>query len=150
MPPTANCSVDHAEVMQGEPVTATVSTTNFNPKHPLTYAWSGNGGTVTGKDTSAAIDTKGVAGGNYTVTAHVTDPKMKKNGDATCTRELHGQRAAEESADHELLGESDSAANRWHGHDHLYLHQSGRRTGERSPAGQRAAVRFPAVAIPQL
>ena len=38
-----------------------------------------------GKDTSATIDTKGVAGGNYTVTAHVTDPKMKKNGDATCT-----------------------------------------------------------------
>ena len=85
VPPTANCSVDHAEVMQGEPVTATVSTTNFNPKHPLTYAWSGNGGTVTGKDTSAAIDTKGVAGGNYTVTAHVSDPKMKKNGDATCS-----------------------------------------------------------------
>ena len=28
---------------------------------------------------------KGVAGGNYTVTAKVTDPKMKKNGDATCT-----------------------------------------------------------------
>jgi outer membrane protein OmpA-like peptidoglycan-associated protein len=85
VPPTANCSVDHAEVMQGEPVTATVSTTNFNPKHSLTYAWSGNGGTVTGKDTSAAIDTKGVAGGNYTVTAHVTDPKMKKNGDVTCS-----------------------------------------------------------------
>jgi hypothetical protein len=85
IPPAANCTVDHAEVMQGEPVTATVSTTNFNPKHPLTYAWTGNGGTVTGKDTSAAIDTKGVAGGNYTVTSHVSDPKMKKNGDATCT-----------------------------------------------------------------
>jgi hypothetical protein len=85
VPPTANCSVDHAEVMQGEPVTATVSTTNFNPKHSLTYAWSGNGGTVTGKDTSAAIDTKGVAGGNYTVTAHVTDPKVKKNGEVSCS-----------------------------------------------------------------
>ncbi len=85
VPPAATCSVDHAEVMQGEPVIATVATSNFNPKHPLTYAWSGNGGTVTGKDTSASIDTKGVAGGNYTVTAHVSDPKMKKNGDATCT-----------------------------------------------------------------
>jgi outer membrane protein OmpA-like peptidoglycan-associated protein len=85
VPPAANCTVDHAEVMQGEPVTATVSTTNFNPKHPLTYAWSGNGGTVAGKDTSASIDTKGVAGGNYTVTAKVTDPKNKKNGEATCT-----------------------------------------------------------------
>jgi hypothetical protein len=85
VPPSATCSVDHAEVMQGEPVTATVATSNFNPKHTLTFAWSGNGGTVSGKDTTATIDTKGVAGGNYTVTAHVTDPKMKKNGEATCT-----------------------------------------------------------------
>jgi len=85
VPPAATCSVDHAEVMQGEPVTATVATTNFNPKHPLTYAWTSSGGTVSGKDTTATIDTKGVAGGSYTVTSHVTDPKMKKNGDATCT-----------------------------------------------------------------
>jgi outer membrane protein OmpA-like peptidoglycan-associated protein len=85
VPPSATCSVDHAEVMQGEPVTATVQTSNFNPKHPLTYNWSANGGNVSGKDTTATIDTKGVAGGNYTVTARVTDPKMKKNGEATCT-----------------------------------------------------------------
>ena len=83
--PTATCSVDHAEVMQGEPVSATVATNNFNPKHPLTYAWSGNGGTVAGNNTTANIDTKGVAGGNYTVTAKVTDPKVKKNGEATCS-----------------------------------------------------------------
>jgi len=83
--PAASCSVDHSEVMQGEPVTASVNATNFNPKHTLTYAWSGNGGTVNGKDNAASIDTKGVAGGNYTVTAHVTDPKAKKNGDATCS-----------------------------------------------------------------
>jgi outer membrane protein OmpA-like peptidoglycan-associated protein len=85
VPPSATCSVDHAEVMQGEPVTATVQTSNFNPKHPLTYSWTANGGNVSGKDTTATIDTKGVAGGNYTVTAHVTDPKNKKNGEATCS-----------------------------------------------------------------
>jgi outer membrane protein OmpA-like peptidoglycan-associated protein len=85
VPPSATCSVDHAEVMQGEPVTATVQTSNFNPKHPLTYSWTANGGNVSGKDTTATIDTKGVAGGNYTVTARVTDPKNKKNGEATCT-----------------------------------------------------------------
>ena len=85
VPPSATCSVDHAEVMQGEPVAATVQTSNFNPKHPLTYSWTANGGNVSGKDTTATIDTKGVAGGNYTVTAHVTDPKNKKNGEATCT-----------------------------------------------------------------
>ena len=85
VPPAATCTVDHAEVMQGEPITATAAASNFNSKHTLSYAWSGNGGTVTGKDNTASIDTKGVAGGNYTVTAHVTDPKVKKNGDATCT-----------------------------------------------------------------
>jgi outer membrane protein OmpA-like peptidoglycan-associated protein len=83
--PTASCSVDHAEVMQGEPVTATATASNFNPKHTLSYAWSGNGGPVTGKDGTASIDTKGVAGGNYTVTSHITDPKVKKNGEASCT-----------------------------------------------------------------
>jgi len=83
--PTASCSVDHAEVMQGEPVTATATANNFNPKHTLSYAWSGNGGPVTGKDGTATIDTKGVAGGNYTVTSHITDPKVKKNGEASCT-----------------------------------------------------------------
>jgi hypothetical protein len=85
VPPSATCSVDHAEVMQGEPVTATVATNNFDPKHTLQYSWTGNGGTVTGKDTTATIDTKGVAGGTYNVTAKVTDPKRKKNGETTCT-----------------------------------------------------------------
>ncbi len=83
--PTAACSVQPSEVMVGEPVTATVSASNFDPKHSLTYSWSGTGGKVTGKDTTASIDTNGVAGGSYAVTAHVTDLKKKKNGEASCT-----------------------------------------------------------------
>jgi hypothetical protein len=82
--PGANCSVQPSEVMVGEPITATAATTNFNPKHPLTYTWSGSGGKITGKDNTASIDTNGVAGGSYTVTAHITDPK-KKGAEATCT-----------------------------------------------------------------
>jgi hypothetical protein len=84
-PPSATCSVQPTEVMVGEPVTATVSGSNFNPKHTLNYSWSSTGGKVTGKDTTAQIDTNGVAGGSYTVTAHVMDPKMKKGGEASCT-----------------------------------------------------------------
>jgi len=38
-----------------------------------------------GKDTTAQIDTNGVAPGNYTVTAHVTDGKEKKNNEASCS-----------------------------------------------------------------
>ena len=83
--PVANCSVQPSEVMVGEPVTATVSTANFNPKHTLAYSWSGNGGKVTGNNTTASIDTNGVSGGGYTVTAHVTDPKKKTGGEASCT-----------------------------------------------------------------
>jgi hypothetical protein len=84
IPPTASCSVEPSEVMVGEPVTATVNTSNFNPKHTLAYDWSSNGGKVTGKDTTATIDTNGVAGGSYTVTAKVTDAKQKKNGQVSC------------------------------------------------------------------
>ena len=71
--------------MVGEPVTATASATNFNPKHTLTYNWNSTGGKVTGKDNTATIDTNGVAGGSYAVTARVVDPRMKKGGEASCT-----------------------------------------------------------------
>jgi hypothetical protein len=83
--PSASCSVQPTEVMVGEPITATVSTSNFNPKHTVSYAWSGNGGQVTGKDTTAQIDTTNAAPGSYTVTVHVTDPKAKVNGEASCS-----------------------------------------------------------------
>jgi outer membrane protein OmpA-like peptidoglycan-associated protein len=83
--PAATCSVQPSEVMVGEPITVTVAVGNFNPKHTVTYNWSGNGGVVTGKDTTAQIDTTNAAPGSYTVTARVTDAKEKKNNEATCT-----------------------------------------------------------------
>jgi len=83
--PVATCSVQPTEVMVGEPITATVAASNFNPKHTLTYSWSGNGGQVTGKDTTASIDTNNLAPGSYTVIAHVTDPKTRKANEATCS-----------------------------------------------------------------
>jgi len=83
--PAASCSVQPTEVMVGEPLTATVSASHFNPKHTVTYSWAGNGGTVTGKDTTASIDTTNAAPGSYTVTAHATDPKNKKNNEASCS-----------------------------------------------------------------
>ncbi len=83
--PAASCSVQPSTVLVGEPITATVAASNFNPKHTVTYAWSGNGGQVTGKDTTAQIDTTNAAPGNYAVTAHVTDAKEKKNNEASCS-----------------------------------------------------------------
>ncbi|MBI3646341.1 MAG: hypothetical protein HY233_10295 [Acidobacteriales bacterium] len=85
VPAAASCSIDHSEVMVGEPVHVTVAPSNFNPKHALTYAWSSTGGKIEGKDTGASIDTNGLAGGSYTATARVNDPKAKKNNEASCT-----------------------------------------------------------------
>ncbi len=111
--PTAACSVQPAEVMVGEPITATVTASNFNPKHTVTYSWSGNGGQVTGKDTTASIDTTNAAPGSYTVTAHVTDPKAKNEQRGQLLGELHREAAAaEESADHVVVRQPDQSGHR--------------------------------------
>jgi hypothetical protein len=82
----AACTVQNPSVLVGEPVHVTVAGTNFNPKHTLAYTWASNGSTkIEGKDTGATIDTNGVAGGSYTVTATITDAKEKKNNTASCT-----------------------------------------------------------------
>jgi len=82
--PAASCSVQPSEVMVGEPVTATATGANFNSKHTLNYTWSSTGGKITGTGNTASIDTNGIAGGTYTATARISDPKTK-GGEATCT-----------------------------------------------------------------
>ena len=84
-PPTAQCSAQPTDVMVGEPVTVSLTTNDFNPKHTLNYSWSSTGGKITGKGNTASVDTNGIAGGNYTATARVTDPKAKQNNEATCS-----------------------------------------------------------------
>ena len=84
-PMTAACSVQPTQVMVGEPVTATANVSNANPKHTLTYDWSSTGGKISGKGNTAAIDTNGVAGGDYTATAKISDPKIKHGGETSCS-----------------------------------------------------------------
>jgi outer membrane protein OmpA-like peptidoglycan-associated protein len=83
-PPSGNCTINPSEVMVGEPSTVTAAGSNFNSKHTLNYTWSSTGGQVSGKDNTATLDSTGLAGGTYTVTAHISDPRMKKGGEATC------------------------------------------------------------------
>ena len=85
VPVAASCSIDHNEVMVGEPLHVTVAGSNFNPKHTLKYEWTSTGGKIEGKDTGASIDTAGANPGDYAATATVTDPKEKKNNSATCS-----------------------------------------------------------------
>lgn len=83
--PAASVSVQPTEVMTGEPVTATATAKDFNPKHALKYDWSTTGGKITGKDNTASIDTNGLTAGSYTATVKISDPKMKKGGEASAT-----------------------------------------------------------------
>ena len=96
VPPTASCSASPSEVLEGEPVKVTAAGSNFNPKHPITYSWTGNGGKLSGGDAqTATIDTTGMAGDfakgilgkttSYTASSTLTDPKEKKNNTASCT-----------------------------------------------------------------
>jgi outer membrane protein OmpA-like peptidoglycan-associated protein len=79
LPVSASCSVDKSEVWPGEPVKATVTPHNFNPKHTLNVDWTTNGGKVEGKGESVTINTTGSAEGqSYNVSAQVTDPHDKK------------------------------------------------------------------------
>ena len=84
-PVSANASVQPSEAMVGEPLTATATANNFNPKHPLTYDWSSTCGKITGNGMTASIDTHDTPGGNCTATVKVTDPKAKKNNVATAS-----------------------------------------------------------------
>jgi outer membrane protein OmpA-like peptidoglycan-associated protein len=84
-PVAASCSLRPAEVMAGEPVTATATASNFNPRHALAYGWSSTGGNIRGRDADASIDTNGLAGGSYTVTARVSDPKRQRTRVAICS-----------------------------------------------------------------
>jgi outer membrane protein OmpA-like peptidoglycan-associated protein len=83
-PISADCTINPSEVMAGEPVNASASGSNFNPKHELKYDWSTSGGKITGKDNNANIDTNGVARGSYTAIALISDPQMKQGGEARC------------------------------------------------------------------
>jgi hypothetical protein len=84
VPPSASCSASPIEVYPGDPVTATISTQNFNPKHTITYGWMSTGARVSGTGTSASVDTTRLTPGVYTVTGSATDKKEKSNNVASC------------------------------------------------------------------
>ena len=85
-PPTVACNVTPAELLPwAGPVDASVQTTNFDPKHTLDYSWSSTSGTIGGQGPAAKIDTTNLSAGNYTISAHVTDPKRKNDNSASCT-----------------------------------------------------------------
>ena len=85
IPPAASVTVSPTEILAGDPVTATMTTQNFNPKHTITYKWTSSGGSVSGTGETGNVTTTGLAPGNYTVTGTATDEKEKKNNVATAS-----------------------------------------------------------------
>jgi outer membrane protein OmpA-like peptidoglycan-associated protein len=84
-PLAASCSINPGSVMAGEPVTMTTSPSNVIKNHTVTYDFRSSGGKATPKDNTVAIDTTGLAPGQYTVNATVTDSRAKKMAPATCS-----------------------------------------------------------------
>ena len=85
IPPSASCSVTPTEIMAGDPVRASMTTENFNPKHTIIYSWTSTGGTVSGTTEMASVNSGGVAPGSYSVTGVATDSREKKNNTASCS-----------------------------------------------------------------
>jgi outer membrane protein OmpA-like peptidoglycan-associated protein len=83
LPASAACSAQPSEVFAGEPVTATASGSNFNPKRSVKYHWDGTSVKVSGSDAATQIDTTGLPPGRYQATANLSDGS--KHGNASCT-----------------------------------------------------------------
>jgi len=81
----ASVSVQPAQVLVGEPLTATATPENFNPKHELQYDWTTSCGKISGNGPTASIDSNGAAEGNCTASVRITDSKAKKNNQAAAS-----------------------------------------------------------------
>ena len=79
-PLTCTASGTPTEVYAPDPIKVTTTGAGFNPKHPVGYAWTTNGGKMSDASAqNATVDTTGVAAGNYTANSTITDtwPKFK-------------------------------------------------------------------------
>ncbi len=99
------------------------------PSIRLTYDWSSNGGKISGKDNTANIDTNGLAGGSYTVTAHITDAKDEKRRARRAARRLSRLRSRPRIRRRCRFGRSHHAASRRNQQSFRYLHQPGQCSG---------------------
>ncbi len=72
-PVTYTCTVSPTTAFPGDPITATGTALNLDPKKTATYTWSSTGGTISGTSSTANIDTKSANPGTYTVKGHVSE-----------------------------------------------------------------------------
>jgi outer membrane protein OmpA-like peptidoglycan-associated protein len=72
-PPTVTCSVSPQQITQGEQATAKANVVVPKKGTKVTYAWTSDGGKVTGAEETATFDATGVNPGKYSVTVMVAD-----------------------------------------------------------------------------
>lgn len=70
------CTANKTSVYPGEPITVIATADNLNHGKSVTYRWSGTG--VTGNETTATVNTRSLAPGNYTVKAEVREDKPSR------------------------------------------------------------------------
>jgi len=88
-PVDATCAAEPAAIDSGEPVKVNVVAHGFLPKRRLAYSYVATGGTVTGSQNTASLDTTGVDSGTYRITATVADNgKGKHHRSASCTADF--------------------------------------------------------------
>lgn len=71
-PPTASCAADRTTVTEGESVRIT-ATVDDSDDDSLAVTWKASGGRLSQADSSATLDTTGLAAGRYSVMAEVSD-----------------------------------------------------------------------------
>jgi hypothetical protein len=78
VPVTLACSVNSNSIFPGDPVTATATAVNLDPKLRAVYSWSGEG--VTGDGAAVTVSTAMLAPGIHTVNGKVSEGKGEKIG----------------------------------------------------------------------
>ncbi len=86
-PPTVTCVVSPQQIIQDEKATARANVVVPKRTKVTSYAWTSNGGKVTGTGDTATFDATGVAPGKYTVKVTVAD-NHKKTADVVCESEI--------------------------------------------------------------
>jgi outer membrane protein OmpA-like peptidoglycan-associated protein len=82
-PPTVSCAVSPTSIKQDE--TAAVRVSALDPDgDDLIYTWTSSGGRLTGSGDTVTFDATGIAPGEYTITATVSDGKH----DVPCTASI--------------------------------------------------------------
>ncbi len=82
--PSLSCKVNPTELYPGDPVTVDATLEHADPKKSYRYTWTASSGAIPANSSNISIETKGLAPGTYSVTAHAFEGK-KTEELATCT-----------------------------------------------------------------